>query len=185
MKKVLLALSCFFFCLLCSCSQLTQNNSSSQIVSETEYYQILKVSSGFQYKVFDKNRNIIEQGTATRPPQITVLDNSLLKFSLQTGTGLSTQWGFYYNINTNQKSQKFICVYDEYNNKVAYGLQKKIVIQNIFDTREYQEISDFVEPLSDIAEPIIGAEFIDGGKKLVVHYYTKDELETAQTFSVQ
>ena len=172
MKKVLLALSCFFFCLLCSCSQLTQNNSSSQIVSETD-------------KVFDKNRNIIEQGTATRPPQITVLDNSLLKFSLQTGTGLSTQWGFYYNINTNQKSQKFICVYDEYNNKVAYGLQKKIVIQNIFDTREYQEISDFVEPLSDIAEPIIGAEFIDGGKKLVVHYYTKDELETAQTFSVQ
>lgn len=158
------------------------------VIMDNQYGTILFSEGQYNYTVYGKNQKVIEQGTSTKSPEITLLDNNILKFSLQTGTGKSTQWGFYYDIHNDIKSDTMTCVYDEYENKVAYGEKNKIVIRDIFDNSPagyYFEISSFSPPLSDIVEPILNATFLRDGDEIEVIYFSGDDSnEITQRFSI-
>lgn len=180
--------------LLCSCTAQTQNapNKASvtsavrvpQVIADEDYYKITETDNGFQYMVYDNDQNVIEHGTSTRLPEIGFIDASTLRFSLQTGTGRSTQWGFYYDTATGRKSQMFSWVFDEYGGKIAYGEKGSIVVQSIFDEADRQVFSDFNPPLDAAPDAIISAEFSQDGKQLLVRYFAPDGTESTQRFTV-
>ncbi len=170
--------------------ELVDTDSTYPIVIMDDQYGTILFSKGrYNYFVYGKNKEVIEKGESVTLPEIILLDDNILKFSLQTGTGKSTQWGFYYDIERGVKSNIFTCVYDESGGKVVYGLKNKIVVRDIFDNSPSGyccEFSSFSPPLSDMIEPILDATFVSGGNEIEVIYFSGEDFnEKTQRFMIQ
>lgn len=185
MKSKLLVCTLLIALLFSACS-VNKNSIETHVVMDTSYGEIKFSNGKYQYTVYGNNKEIIEQGESMRLPNITFINDTLLKFSLQTGTGLSTQWGFYYDTEQGVKSTILTCIYDEFGGNVAYGDDGKIIVRNIFDVNKYYyEVLLSSLPLSDMTEPIFDAKFIDEGKKIKVSYYSGvDFSEKMQEFEL-
>lgn len=132
----------------------------------------------YSYAIYDTDRNIVLSGELKREPRITDLYGSMVKFTYQAGTGLSTQYGYYYNYVENILSQKFDCIYDETDTLVATGGVKKVIVRSIFDDTYYTEITEFEMPLSPIVEPIVNAEFSNDHTSITVTYLSGENHTT-------
>lgn len=180
--------------LLCACTAQTQNAPTKasvtsavrvpQIIADEDYYRITKTDGGFQYIVYDNSGNVLAHGVATRPPEIGFISASVLRFSLQTGTGRSTQWSFYYDAATDRKSQTFQEVLDESGGKIAYVEKGGVAVQSIFDAADRQVFSDFNPPLGAAPDAVLSAAFSQNGKQLLVRYCDADGGEYMQRFTV-
>lgn len=77
----------------------------------------------FGYVIKDKKGNVkrTENGLA-KEPLITELDGNIVKISMRTGTGMSTNWAVYYDAENQWFSQKYHAVLAEYGRWIAvYG----------------------------------------------------------------
>ena len=160
---------------------------NAEIVEETEYYKIISSDFIYYYYIFDKNHDIVKfDGFLNKEPYLSIVNAHLVKVTLQAGTGLGTQWGYYYDINADVFSRVFQSIYDQQKGKVAYGDIKKVIVRDIFDkTKYYQEISSFREPLAEVAEPIKNVEFINNGESVKISYLTGDNYrETTEIFNL-
>ena len=195
MKKLCCIVSAALLALLlCACTAQTQNAPTKtgvisavrvpQVIADEDYYKITETDGSFQYIVYDNSGNVLAHGVATRPPEIGFISASVLRFSLQTGTGRSTQWGFYYDTATNRKSQTFQEVLDESGGKIAYGEKGGVAVQSIFDAADRQVFSDFTPPLSTDPDAVRSAAFSQDGKQLFVLYCAPDGGEHTQKFTV-
>jgi hypothetical protein len=158
----------------CYCPCISADNiKNAEIVEEREYYKIINVKSMYYYYIFDENHDVAKTGGPfNKRPSILELDNHI-KFILQAGTGIGTQWGFYYDIKKDAFSRIYQCIYDQYDGKVAYGDVNKVILRDIFDkTIYYQEISNFKEAFSEVAEPVTNVKFVDDGTSVEVSYLT-------------
>lgn len=181
MRKYLLALLFLCLCAFCACgagetAASGQSAEQAQVLLQTDYAEILQQDGQYIYMVYGRDGEVIEHGESTRPPEIT-MDGQILTFSLQTGTGMSTQWGFFYDYANGVKSEAFTCIYDVQNGRVAYGGGQSVVVQDIFDPGAYrQTFSDFSPPLADITEPILSAAFTSDGTGLNILYFSGEDL---------
>lgn len=153
---------------------------TEEIVEEEKYYKLVKSSASYYYEIYDENGVTIEKSKMyPKPPKLSMPNEHLVKCTYQTGTGLSTQWGFYYDTERDVLSRKFIGgIHDEYEDKIIYGGRYKLIVRNIFDkTDYYYEISTFKYPFAKTVEPFRNAEFIDGGSKIEVTYLTGENYE--------
>ena len=166
--------------------QTTENEITvtEEIVEEEKYYKLVKSSASYYYEIYDENGVTIEKSKKyPKPPKLSMSNEHLVKCTYQTGTGLSTQWGFYYDTERDVLSRKFIGgIYDEYEDKMIFrGEKYKLIVRNIFDKTDYYyyyyEISTFKYPLAKTTEPFRKAEFIDGGSKIEVTYLTGENYE--------
>lgn len=155
------------------------NIKNAEIIDENEYYKVVKVNFLFYYNIFDENHRIVKSGgPLSRQPHILMVNDDLLRFTLQAGTGRSTQWGYYYDTKKNMFSNDFYFIFDQYNGKVAYGEENKVIVRDIFDETKYLlEITSFKEPFSNAVEPITNVEFIDDGLSVKVTYLTGDNYQ--------
>lgn len=168
---------------VCFLPLIFTNNKEHKILEETKHYKITYKDSMYYYYIFDKNNNIVRtDGPLNIKPNIMVIDDNLICFTLQSGTGIVTQWGYYYDINKNIFSQTFHSIYDQSNGKIAYGGLNKIIISDIFDSNKYYlEIDKFDNPLAKVAAPILSVEFTNNGTSINVSYLTgSDYKETTQ-----
>lgn len=181
-KYILLSLAALLLCVTCACDSSTRLSASttelhSQIFLQTDHAEIIQQNGQYIYKIYGRNGEAIEQGESTRPPEIT-MDGQILYFSLQTGTGTGTRWGFFYDYENGTRSETFTGLYDTYGDLVAYGSDRCVIVQDIFDPAIYrQTFSDFSPPLADITEPILAAEFIQGGTAIDVLYFSGANLQ--------
>ncbi len=145
-----------------------------KVVSETPYYKIVYSDFMYSYYIYNETGETVKaDGPLSRQPQIQLVDEKLIKFTVQTGTGIGTQWGYFYDLNKDRFSQNFPCIFDQFNEKVVYGTSNKIVIRDIFDVEKYyQEIISFEHPLSDSADPIKHVSFKEDGNCIEVVYLT-------------
>ena len=166
-----------------SVQNLTEGNSpyisgddikNAETIEETEYYKIIDAGLMYYYYIFDENHNVVKSGgPLNRKPHISMVNNHLLKFTLQSGTGIGTQWGYYYDTKADVFSRVFQSIYDQWDSKVAYGEAEKVIVRDIFDkTQYYQEISSFKTPFSEVAEPITNVKFVNNGTSIEVSYLT-------------
>lgn len=132
----------------------------------------------YSYAIYDTDHNIVLSGELNREPRIVDLYGYMVKFTYQAGTGLSTQYGYYYNYRENILSQQFDCIYDETDSLVATGGIEKVIVRSIFDDTYYTEITEFEMPLSPIVEPIINAEFSSDRTSITVTYLTGENYTT-------
>lgn len=165
-----------------SVSELVVNNenvSDCETVEETEFYKITYSNSMYYYYIFDDSYNTVKSdGPLSRKPHIQIINNHLIRFTSQAGTGIGTQWGFYYDIKKDVFSRVFNSIYDQTDEKVAYRNSNKIIIRDIFDkTNYYQEISSFKKPLANTVDPITNAKFSKDGKNIVITYFAGSDYE--------
>ena len=166
-----------------STQSLTEGNSpyisaddikNPETIEETKYYKIIYSDFTYYYYIFDENHNVVKSGgPLNREPHISMVNNRLIKFTLQSGTGIGTQWGYYYDTKADVFSRIFQSIYDQCDGKVVYREEKKVIVRDIFDKTEYyQEILSFKKPFSKVAEPITNVKFVNDGTNVEVSYLT-------------
>jgi len=160
---------------------------NAETIEETEYFKIIRADFLYYCYIYDGNHNKVKsEGPFNKQPHILMVNDHLLRFTLQAGTGIGTQWGYFYDIKENFISQVLQSIYDQCDDKVAYGNVKKVIVSSIFNkTKYYYEISTFKEPLSEVAEPITNVEFVDDGARVKVSYLTgADFQEVTETIDL-
>ena len=147
---------------------------NAETVEESAHYKLIRSDFMFYYFLCNENHVMVKaEGPFNRQPRISMVDEHLVKVTLQAGTGLGTQWGYFYDVNEDVFSQVFYSIHDQQNGMVAYVTINGIIVRDIFDkTKYYQEITSFKEPLSEVAEPITKVEFVNDGDKIRVTYLT-------------
>lgn len=159
--------------------------SDSDAIDTGKYYALYYKNQEYTFRIFDSEGNIAKQGRCWRYPKISEVNDSTVLFTLQMGTGLSTQWGFFYDCENNIRSDKFYCIYDHADSIFAYGAPKKVIVRSIFSDDYYREFTEFENPLADCVEPILYAEFSDDAKTITITYLTgEDYREVSQDFSL-
>ena len=208
MKKYLkvLFLCLIFFTLfsLCSCSLQHQiNPSESQIVdsqfvdsdseaedydlssvlSQDEHYIIYTDSTGRTwYKVFDDFGNVvISDMTYYRIPEIEMVSETIIKVTIQSGTGVGSRGTYYYDFENSMKSKYFMGVIGENEELAVYvgysggSHSDYAVVENIFENSDIEKqikIDEFSYELSyKYYDPILEAEISDNSDEVTLSYY--------------
>ena len=160
----------------------------TNIIIHTDLYEITETDGRYNYTLFDKTGKIVKaESNLTRQPEITHIENDVIRIIMQAGTGIGTQWGFYYNQKNNSISATYHCIFDEKNGLVAHATADKIVVESIYksDDAYYKEIDTFQKPLSEVAFPFIDAVFSENGETISVHYHSGyDYEETTEVFTL-
>lgn len=162
-----------------------------EIIDESTYYKLIEMNHLYYYDIYDANHEIVKSdGPLNRMPHFSMVDKHIVAFTLQGGTGLSTQWGFFYDTEKDIFSRTFRSIYDVCNEKLIYrDLQNdknRLVVRGIFDfSSYYEEITLFQYPLSEAAEPIVEAKFVEDGTAVEVTYLTGADYEqVTETFEL-
>lgn len=156
----------------------SSNNSNNdyEIIIDEKHYRILYQNEEYHYWLYDENHLVVDSGSNVRPLYISNINDQVIKITSQSGSGMLTQWGYYYNLQKDVRSRIFHSIHDENNEWTAYVDRNKIIIRDIFDkTKYYQEINNFKFPLSDTLEAIIDIKFLNDGKSIKVTYISGEE----------
>ena len=147
-------------------------NDEIEIIEKSLHYEIIK-SNLLYYCNFcnDKGECVKTDVPFTNVPDVIVVDNDLIRLSYTAGTGVGTQWGYYYDVKENMFSEVFYNIFDQNNGLIVYSDQYKVVIRDIFDkTKYYKEFSNFQYEFSDTVEPFVDIEFSNQGRNIKVTY---------------
>ncbi len=158
---------------------------TDEVVEKTDYYQIIRSNALYYCYFYDNNHDIVkEEGPLSKCPKVIEVEDKLLRFTLQAGTGNGTRWGYYYDIERIVFSDIFAGVFDECVDKVACVGLNKVIVSNIFDSSKYyKEFSEFLYPFSPSATPITNIEFSEDGTSIMVSYLTgEDYQEVTEVF---
>lgn len=157
----------------------------SEVLEETDFYKITYADSMYQYYLFDENHNVVKSdGPLKLKPDIIVIDEHLVRFTTQSGTGIGTQWGYYYDVKKDVFSRVFNSIFDQHRELVAYRSNGGVIVRDIFDkTKFYQEISSFKEPFAETVDPIEKAEFSEDGKSIEITYLSGDDYKEVTEYA--
>lgn len=167
-------------------SPVASSNDSNEkhiTLEETAYYKITQFNSMYYYYIYDMNNNIIKyDGPINKKPHIKLINENIIKISVQAGTGSGTRWGYYCNIENDKVSKIYNNIYDESNGKVAYGNENGIIVCDIFDnTKYFEEINCFNKPLSNMVNAIQNVTF-ENEYNIKISYFTGDNfIEVVET----
>ncbi len=160
---------------------------NAQIVDENEYFKIMLSDNLYYCEIYDENNNIVKSdGPFNKLPKISISDDNLVKLTVQAGTGISTQWGYYYDIKKDCFSRIFYSIFDEYNDRMIFRDKNKIIVRDIFDKTEYYyEIDSFKNSLSQSSEPFRKVLFVNDGESIEITYLTgNDYHEVTEVFNL-
>lgn len=164
---------------------LTKEN-DRQYIERSDYYAIYRTNDMFFCSFYDKDGNTVKtDGPFIRQPHIKTVYDKLLRVTWQSGTGMGTQFAYYFDIEQSRFSELFRSVFDEYCDNVVYCTDEKVIVQNIFNKDDfYLEITEFEKPFSAVAFPFENICFTDRGKKLSITYYSGDDYKTVTEYKL-
>lgn len=139
---------------------------------------------GYIYRIYDGN-TLVEEKYSFREPSCQYVTDTLIFVTVQTGTGRSTNWGFFYDFSSHTRSNTFYWVLDFTESKVITGDPDKVVVESIFADDYYFEFADFDQSLAHVADSIIYAVFTEDNSAVTVTYVVDGTYELAtQTFQL-
>ena len=152
---------------------------ADEIIEESDYYKLVRNGTLLYCYFYDDNHTEVKkEGPLAKMPRITTVQNGLVKFTVQAGTGIGTRWGYYYDTEKNIFSEKFGGIFDECEDKVACVGLNKVIVSNIFDSSKYyKEFSEFSYPFSQVATPITNVKFSSDGNSIIVSYLTGEDYQ--------
>lgn len=159
-----------------------------QVIDDAKFYKVLQGEGNFYYYyIFNKQNEVVdEMGFYWKEPQLSLVDDEIVKVYIHLGTGAGAIRTRYYDTKEELLSEWFNSVYDEDNNLLVYSAHNKLIVQNIFDKSSYyREIQMFSKELIETGEPFINVEFVNNATELKVTYITTDLNETTETISLK
>ncbi len=140
----------------------------------------------YTYKVVDKNGDILfSKDNATREPNVEQVNTYVLGLKVQTGTGLSTNWAVYCDVENSKVSETFQYVLMAQGNYVIYANyengEHSVIVQNIFDKSEYYKKHILTNCSPVAGDVVIGAKPNGEGMAVVTYLTGNDYKETELT----
>ena len=181
----------FVFLALClvlsfsACDALNTTSETEDSSPRTSFYSIsTNEDLTYSYQIVDKNGNVLfSDNHSQREPHIEQISDDVYSVTIQTGTGRSTNWAIYCDVENSRVSETFQYVLGAQGEYVFFadfndGVHS-LVVQNIFDSNIYQKTYT-LKDCSSFADPIVGLSFKDNGKA-IISYLTGSETMIAQT----
>ncbi|MBR3803301.1 MAG: hypothetical protein IKK37_07665 [Clostridia bacterium] len=155
MKKRLIITLCLINVLIVILSGCDGNYDINQLYEITDNGNFT-----YDYVIKDRHDNIlISDKDVSRKPKVNVINEDLLSISVQTGTGISTRWTIYCDVNCGNVSDTYYSVLGEYEENVVFvnydNGRHSVIIQDIFNQGEYlkevvlEDVSETVDPIVD------------------------------------
>lgn len=137
----------------------------------------------YSYQVTDQQGNVLLcDDHSTREPSIKQVDTNILGVTIQTGTGLSTNWAIYCDVEKGQISETFQYVLGAQGDYVIYVTYKNgqhgIVVQDIFDKAAYCQAYPLEDCSPVAADVVVGCEFNGNGTATITYLTGEDYTET-------
>ena len=137
----------------------------------------------YDYVIKDKDDNVlISDKGILRQPKVNIIDEEVLSISVQTGTGISTRWTIYCDVNGGVVSNTYYYVLGEYAENVVFvnyeNGRHSVIIQDIFNRGKYlKEV--VLDDVSETVDPVI--DFVKFDDKIKIVYlkgnnFSKTEL---------
>lgn len=155
-----------------------------------DYYTLTENSdSTYSYSIKDKDGNVLfEEQNVAKAPQTAQPSSSVFGLVTQTGTGLSTNWAVYCDVENSKVSEQFHYVLGANDTYVVYAQDTVdghfIIVQDIFDIEAYFTKTKLrlVSPVaSDFA---VACRFDDAGNAIVTYLSGDEYTETEITITI-
>lgn len=78
-----------------------------QVIAENTYYKVMFENANYYYEIYNRSGAVVDSRHLSHEPHICEVSNNLIKISAQTGTGGSTQWSYYYDVENDSCSKTF------------------------------------------------------------------------------
>jgi len=138
----------------------------------------------YSYKIVDKNGNVLfSKDNATREPKVEQVNTYILGLKVQTGTGQSTNWAVYCDVENSKVSETFQYVLMAQGNYVIYvnyeNDEHSVIVQNIFDKSQYYK-KHILTNCSPVAGDIVIGVKPNGEGIAVVTYLTGNDYKETE-----
>ena len=188
-KSVSFILAVVLFCvMLAGCTTKPEEKGYKDI---TDLYSLTKNEDNtYSYSFADLNGNVLfEKENMVREPKINMVSVNVYELITQTGTGLSTNWAVYCDVENSKVSEIFYYVLATQGEYVVCADYKDgkpfIIIQNIFNKSVYYKTYELENVSPVAADFALGCEF-DSDNKVTITYLTgEDYTETKLTIDIQ
>lgn len=157
------------------------------VVEQSSFYKTTQCDFLYSYTIYNKDNNVVKiENDLPKQPHIIMVEDNLVRVTIQSGTGIGTQFGYYYDVENDQFSTIYQCIFDQCNGLVAHTSDGKVIIQDIFSNDGYYlEISEFQNKFSKVAYPFVDVKFSDDGKSVSVTYFSgEDYKKVYETFNL-
>ena len=140
----------------------------------------------YTYKVVDKNGNVLfSKDNATREPDVEQVNTYILGLKVQAGTGQSTNWAVYCDVENSKVSEAFQYVLMAQGNYVLYANyengEHSIIVQDIFDKSQYYKKHILANCSPVAGDIVIGAKLNGEGIAIVTYLTGENYTETELT----
>ncbi len=157
----------------------TKNSVASYDVSK--FYKLVQNDDlTFKYYVFNTESEIVDSGSSIKTPSFELVGDHLMELCVQTGTGLSTNYAKYYDLNGSKISQIFHYVLTAKDNYVVcadYRNDKHlIIVQDIFDKEKYYKEYE-LENVSPVAADFVVDGYFNTNGNINITYISGDEFK--------
>ena len=155
--------------------------------SPLDMYSITKNNDlTYTYKIVDKTGNVLfSKDNASREPNVEQVNTYILGLKVQTGTGQSTNWAVYCDVENSKVSETFQYVLMAQGNYVIYADyengEHSVIVQNIFDKSKYYKKHILTNCSPVVADIVIGAKPNGEGIAVVTYLTGTDYKETEFT----
>lgn len=154
------------------------------------YYTLTEHSnSTYSYSMKDKNGNeLYKEEFVAKAPQTTQPSPSVFGLVTQTGTGLSTNWAVYCDVENGKVSNKFHYVLGANDKYVVYALDRAeghfIIVQDIFNMGVYYTKTKLRLVSSVASDFAIACRFDEAGNAIVTYLSGDEYTETEITITI-
>lgn len=155
-----------------------------------DYYTLINNGDfTYSYTLKDQNGNVLfEKQNTSRLPKTVQAAPAVFGIVTQTGTGLSTNWAVYCDVENSLVSEYFYYVLGAIDNYVVYADymdgEHFIVIQDMFDGEGYYTKIKLKNVSSVAADFALGCRFDEEGNAIVTYLTGEDYTETEITITI-
>ncbi len=143
----------------------------------------------YSYEITDYKGRILDyEDNLTREPKRQNVSTDVVGISVQTGTGLSTNYATYFDLETSKISETFYYVLTAKDGYVVYGDYRDgehfIVIQDIFDKEQYYKEYKLENVSPVAADFVVEGYFNTKGNVNITYLSGEDYTETNYTIVI-
>ena len=167
---------------------LSERNKNNKTLADL-YASTKNNDKTYSYKFYDLNNNILfQKEDVFREPKINQIAISIYELKTQTGTGLSTNWAVYCDVENSKTSETFYYVLGANGDYVVCADYEEgkhfIIVQNIFDKSAYCKTYE-LENVSPVAADFAhGCEFDSDNKATITYLVGEDYTKTEMTIDI-
>ncbi len=183
-KNIELIILIFTLLLVLSACSSTPHKSDSSAGNDSHYTITTNEDLTYSYKIIAKNGDVLfSDDRSPRQPHIDQVSDSIFSVTIQTGTGRSTNWAVFCDVENGKTSNTYHHVLGAQDNYVFYvefeDGRHCLVVQDIFDSSVYHKAYT-LQNSGAFADPACELTF-EGKGKATITYLTGNENAVSQT----